>query len=392
MNTPAAPDKVLFVDDERNILDAFERQFHKRFAIETALGPERGLELLSTHGPYAVIVSDLRMPVMTGIQFLAEAKNLAPESVRIMLTGYADTAAAVAAVNQGNIFRFLNKPCVGEVLTKTIEAAIEQHRLVTAEHVLLEQTLRGAIEVLTEMLSLLSPAVFSQTGRLRESVRHVADRLKCRGAWRFEVAAMLSHIGCIAVPPAILSKVTAAEPLSEAEARVFAAHPQVGYSLLIRIPRLEGVARMVALQQEVCENPEEFIGSDDVLLGARMLKAAIDLDFLKMAGASQADAVAAMRAQGGYNASVIEALSGFNLQAPRKELIEAGVRDLVSGMIVDQDVMARNGLLLLARGQQVTFSVIARLKSFRDTQGVVEPFRVQAVSAGYVDPFDILTS
>src|SRR5262249_51713717 len=153
----------------------------------TALGPEQGLELLSKAGPYAVIVSDLRMPGMNGIQFLAEAKAIVPDSIRIMLTGYADTSAAIAAVNQGNIFRFLNKPCVGEVLNHTLLAALEQHRLVTAERVLLEQTLRGSIEVLTEMLSLSSPDVFSQTARLRECVRHISQRLECQDGWRFEV-------------------------------------------------------------------------------------------------------------------------------------------------------------------------------------------------------------
>src|SRR5271165_4335218 len=133
MSQPMNPaDKVLFVDDERNILDAFRRQFYNRFPLDTAIGPERGLQMLAKSGPYAVIVSDLRMPGMTGVQFLAEARRLSPRSVRIMLTGHADTSAAIGAVNQGNIFRFLNKPCVGEVLAKTIEAGLEQYHLAAA--------------------------------------------------------------------------------------------------------------------------------------------------------------------------------------------------------------------------------------------------------------------
>jgi hypothetical protein len=281
-------------------------------------------------------------------------------------------------VNQGNIFRFLQKPCVGEVLGRTVEAALEQHRLITAERVLLEQTLRGAIEVLTEMLSLASPDVFSRAARVRESVRQLAALLNFSDAWKFEVAAMLSHIGCITVPPAILSKVAAGELLSEAEKRIFAAHPQVGHGLLARIPRLEDVASMVARQHEACEDPAEVAGHDYVLLGARALKAAFDFDLLKMAGVAPLDAVARMRASGGYNLRVLDALEELSLSPVNKELRDLYVRDLLPGMTVDQDVIARNGLLLLARGQEVTLSVVARLSSFRDTHGVVEPFRVWA--------------
>jgi FixJ family two-component response regulator len=373
--------KILFVDDEPNILDAFERQFRKRFRVETALGAERALDLVSTNGPYAVIVSDLRMPGMNGIQFLSEAKAIAPQSVRIMLTGHADTEAAIAAVNQGNIFRFLNKPCPGEILDRTLEDALEQNRLVRAEHELLEQTLRGAIAVLTELLSLSSPQVFSQTARLRTCVHHIALRLKCADAWRFEVAAMLSHIGCITVPAEILRKHAAGEALSETERRVFEAHPQIGHGLLVKIPRLESVAEMVQRQNDICHDPDEASRVDESLLGARMLKAAIDLDFLHMAGVPYAESVARMRTRGGYSLRVLDALSDFPTGSTNEEIREVWVRDLVAGMVVAQDVIANNGLLLLARGQGVTPPVIARLESFRDTHGVVEPFRVHALLA-----------
>jgi response regulator RpfG family c-di-GMP phosphodiesterase len=376
MNHPLTPtNRILFVDDEPNILDAFRRQFYNRFPLDTAVGAEQGLELLTKGGPYAVIVSDLRMPGMNGIQFLAEAKKLSPSSVRIMLTGYADTAAAIGAVNQGNIFRFLNKPCVGEVLGKTIEAGLEQCRLQVAEHVLLEQTLRGCVQVLTEILSLSSPETFSQTQRIRDIVHHIAGHLPGSDSWQFEVAAMLSLIGCIAVPPVILAKVAANETLSEAEQRVFDSHPSVGHSLLAKIPRLEQMAQMVHRQHEVCRDPGETV-SDNVVIGARMLKAAMDLDFFQMAGVPLAEAIAKMRARGIYNLRVLNILEGFHLNTAGEELADLYIRELVPGMTVDQDVMALNGLLLLARGQTVTPAVVARLESYRDTQGLLEPIRV----------------
>jgi DNA-binding NtrC family response regulator len=119
--------KVLFVDDEPNILDAYKRQLRKKYQIETALGGEKGLELIKNNGPYAVVVSDLRMPEMDGNVFLSRVKEMVPECVRIMLTGHADLKTALHAINESNIFRLLTKPCTPQVLGETLEAGIEQY-------------------------------------------------------------------------------------------------------------------------------------------------------------------------------------------------------------------------------------------------------------------------
>src|SRR5579872_4882938 len=142
--------RILCVDDEPNVLQALERQLRKQFEIVTAQGPVQGLETLETQGPFAVILSDLRMPVMNGIQFLAAAKQRFPESVRMILSGQADLAAAIEAENEGSIFRFLTKPCETDHLVTALTAAIEQYRLVQTERELLEQTLIGTLEVLNE--------------------------------------------------------------------------------------------------------------------------------------------------------------------------------------------------------------------------------------------------
>ena len=121
-------ERILFVDDDSNILEAFERQLRKKYNVETALGSEEGLKALNERGRYAVIVSDLRMPGMDGNQFLANAKNIAPDSARIMLTGYADLQSAIKAINNGKIFRLLTKPCSAGSLVKALEEGIEYHK------------------------------------------------------------------------------------------------------------------------------------------------------------------------------------------------------------------------------------------------------------------------
>src|ERR1700680_4492664 len=149
--TPA-PDSILCVDDDPNILEAFQRQCRRKCNLHTAIGPGPGAEALARSGPFAVVVSDLTMPGMNGIQFLGAVKDRSPETIRIMLTGQADLSTAIAAVNQGSIFRFLVKPCAHTVLGKVLEAGLAQYRLLIAERQLTQQTLLGCVEVLVEVL------------------------------------------------------------------------------------------------------------------------------------------------------------------------------------------------------------------------------------------------
>jgi response regulator RpfG family c-di-GMP phosphodiesterase len=241
-------EKILWVDDDTNILRAYRRILHKEYTIEIANGGQAGLTLISTKGPFSVLVSDLRMPEMDGVQFLAAARKQTPDSVRVMLTGQADLDTAIAAVNEGNIFRFLTKPCSPEQLDKTLRAALEQYRLITAERVLLKKTLVGTIQVLTNTLGAVNPVAFGQASRLKRLVKLMAAHLGLPSGWQLELAAMLSQLGCMTLRPGLLEKVNAGRSLSVEEQEIFTAHPQVAKDLLIKIPRLEIVARIIAGQ------------------------------------------------------------------------------------------------------------------------------------------------
>ena len=120
--------RVLFVDDDPKILAAFQRQLRKKVVIETVESGAEGLEVLRRDGPFSLVVTDYCMPSMNGIEFLSRAREIAPETVRIMLTGSADLGAAIQAVNQGNIFRFLTKPCSSENLLEAVQAGIHEYR------------------------------------------------------------------------------------------------------------------------------------------------------------------------------------------------------------------------------------------------------------------------
>jgi len=367
--------RILCVDDEPNVLQAFERQFRKRFEIRTALGPEAGLRALVEHGPFAVVVSDLRMPGMSGVEFLSRVRQSSPDTVRVMLTGQADLNAAIASVNEGNIFRFLTKPCPAETLARTLEAALEQYRLITAERELLEETLRGSVGVLCEILSLVNPPAFSRAQRIRRYVQHIAWKLNFQDDWQYELAAMLSQIGCVTVPSEVLEKVYVSAALSPKEQEILASQIQVGYKLLAKIPRLEVVAQMIANQRNPWGNRTET--TDPAAVGGNLLKVALDFDEQTMRGAEVTAVLGRMSAHRDYNPAFVAALLEVQVQEAESEIRLVPLSAVQVGMIINVDVKSKNGLLLLAKGQEVTDSAIARLQSFALTIGIVEPLSVR---------------
>jgi len=159
------PPKILCVDDEPLILEGLTRQLRRNYQVKTAVGGEAALAVLEKESPFAVVISDMRMPGMNGAEFLKRSLKGWPDTVRMLLTGQTELDAAISAVNEGNIFRFLTKPCAPDALTSALTAAVNQYRLVTTERVLLEQTLHGSIKTLTDILALAQPTAFGRATR-----------------------------------------------------------------------------------------------------------------------------------------------------------------------------------------------------------------------------------
>lgn len=373
-------EKILCVDDEVNVLEGLKRHLRRQFAVETATSGEEGLAVLAQQGPFAVVVSDMRMPGMNGAQFLTRVRHQAPDCIRILLTGHTDMEAAIAAVNEGGIFRFLAKPCPAESLVRTLQDAMAHHRLVTVERTLLEHTLHGSVKVLTEVLALINPVAFGQALRLKRYVCHIATELHLPELWQYELAAMLSPLGCITLPTEILAKVGVGQPLLAEEQQMFAAHPTVGSKLLRHIPRLETVAAMIAGQHEAGAAPEQYQGvpqHEVGLLGAQLLKIALDFDQRRRRGVSQHQAIAEMLQRPDlYERRLVLPLQTLESTAPQTVVRVLRVRDLCPGMVLEEDIRTVTGSLVLAKGHEVSFALIERLRSYGQRVGVVEPFRV----------------
>lgn len=373
--------KVLCVDDERSVLDGYRRALRKKYQITIAVGPEEGLKELQNNGPFAVVVSDMRMPVMNGAEFLARVKKLEPDTVRIILTGYADAETAVAAVNEGGLFRFLTKPCPPEHLALALDDALEHHRLVRAEKELLERTLHGSVELLTETLSLTNPAAFSQAARIGSIVELLVKRLKLPDAWQYSVAAMLSQIGCVTLPLDLVEKVHAGGDLNPEERDAFSTHPKVAAKLLRKVPRLEPVAAMVEGQQSsralAGKSGSEFEASPE-RIGAQLLRVAMSFDRRMNAGASANKAIHALkRRPESFTPRIVAGLEGIDFVEQWAVTKELSLRQLREGMKLEQDVRAESGLLLIAKGHIVTYTVLNKLRQFSTRMSIPQPIRVR---------------
>lgn len=364
---------ILMVDDDENILRGFERNLRRRFSVQVALGPEAGLAALSGAEPFAVVVSDLRMPGMDGVEFLLRVRAASPDSIRIMLTGQADLQDAIKAVNEGNIFRFLTKPCSTEQLGLTLTAALEQYHLIIAERELLEKTLSGAIQVLTDILSLANPEAFSRADRLKRIMRHLSEHLCLDSAWQYELAALFSQIGAITLPPDIVKKYYAGQALAPSEQSLINALPSVSGELLGHIPRLERVAGMIAGHPRAVPAPQPPQEQEPVDLGAQLLSLALAYDELVTRGAlSHFAAVDRLWRASAHDQRLVESLKLLENQQQAMEKIQVSVFDLKTNMILNQDIVTRKGLLLMTQGQSISPTLIKSLSNYANRAEIEE--------------------
>jgi response regulator RpfG family c-di-GMP phosphodiesterase len=373
-------ERILCVDDDPEVLEGYCRTLRRRFKIETALGGEEALAAIAERGPYAVVVADMRMPGMNGPQLLAEIERRAPDTVRMMLTGNVDQQTAVQAVNDGHVFRFMNKPCEPEDFGKALQAGLAQYRLITAERVLLSNTLNACVRLGADLLSLVNPTATGRASRVHRVVRDLCAEIRPEHAWAIELAAMLSQIGCITIPEATLAKAYRGEPLKESEQRTYAAHPQIAKELLGRIPRLELVAEVVAYQEKRYDGegfPPGCRRGEDLPLGSRILKVALDWDVLSNSTLTPDMAMAAMHDRPGwYDPAVLGALKKIHRVHTVLAIREIRLSDLVDGMIIAADVRSVNATLLCAKGHEVTPALRMCLRNYAVNVGVSGPIKV----------------
>jgi putative two-component system response regulator len=273
--------KVLMVDDEINLLSSYRRLLNESFDLATAESGEKALELIESAGPFAVIVSDYKMPKMNGVELLKQVRVMAPDTVRIMLTGQGDLNIAMEAVNQGNVFRFLVKPCPHEELVQSISEGLSQYEAASRQQEVLRQevfeafyqkNLQGTFKMISTLLERKDPYTAGHQLRVSRLAGAIAVEmgLEDQTVECVKVSASLHDIGKIYTPSEILSK---PGRLSELEFNLIKDHARAGYELLQEIELPWPVADIVLQHHERCDGsgyPKGLQGPE-ILLEARII-------------------------------------------------------------------------------------------------------------------------
>lgn len=368
--------RVLCVDDEPYVLEGLKDTLRRSFEVHVASDPHDGLDQLRRDPEgFAVVISDMRMPRMSGADFLRQARMIAPYTVRLLLTGHADLESAIKAVNGARLFRYLTKPCESGELLRACVAALGHHRLQTAERELLEQTLRGSVDALAEVLALTNPAVFGRAGRIKALAGKLARAIEMPNGWEVEVAAMLAQIGAVTLPQATAEKLYAGTMLNDAETEMVARVPAVTRGLLSKIPRLEGVIEILDSYRTALPHADEG-AARDAPIGALVLRVVVDYDALEVDGASEDAALGVMQNRGIYDLRVMDAFTRIvgavgGIASVREVLL----RELRVGMTLEGDLRNTRDGLLVARGQAVTEQLLERLANL-PSGTVREPIRI----------------
>ena len=376
--------RILLVDDEPHVLDGLRRLLRTEFAVDTAADPAIALDRIRNAGPYAVVLSDFQMPQMNGAHFLAAARAASPDTSRILLTGQADLASAAAVVNEGGILRLLLKPAARGDLVEALRAGVDQYRLITAERDLLDNTLRGSVRALTEVLALANPIVFARSTRLRSLVTLIVQASGTPLTWHVELAAMLTQIGAIALPSELLQRAEQGLPLDTEARELLSRLPTIADQVLAGIPRIDMVREAILSQNARFDGQAALDdrAGEAIPFGGRVLRVAADFDRLESAGTDPANALETMRARTGvYDPDLLDALASVLADRSRREPKDLGAGELEVGMMLAADVRTTSGLKLVAKGQELTPSLLERIANYaRMASGIQEPVQVYVPS------------
>ncbi|MET3445499.1 two-component system response regulator [Ralstonia pickettii] len=426
IGAPAATPLILLVDDEPGVLSSLRRLLRPTgYRVITADSGAAGLDMLGVY-PVDLIISDMRMPGMSGAEFLAHARERYPDVMRILLTGYSEIDSAVRAINEGGVYRYLNKPWDDQDLLLTVRHAIEQRTLAKEAQRLTDLTrqqnnalqrlntgleaqvqsrteeirqtvmfLEGAqrdlktnftnmVQVCASMIELRCGAMARQSLRVANLARRIAMEAGLTGLQVQDIfhAGLLHGIGKLSLPDALLN--TSLDRLSAEQAQQFYQHPLRAQMLLTPVPQLEHVALIVRHQYERFNGrgtPDRLAGHG-IPIGARILAVARDFEGL-LAGE-----IIKQRVSGDQAMEMIKAQSALRYDpdvavrfvAVLKQQGEAmPVRQITSGelregMRLADDVFTRRGVLLLTKDSVVNAHQVMQIKRFESHEDL--PFTI----------------
>lgn len=353
--------RILCVDDDERLLAGLELRLRRRFDVSTATSAAEALAKLGRSTPFAAVISDMRMPHADGARFLSAIRRVAPQTTRILLTGQADVTSAIAAVNDGEIFRFLLKPIDAPALIAVLDEAVARHRELVAQLTLTEEVLRGTIDLLTTSMASLSPNLAVQCNRARALVADVAQEAAPRQAWVAELAAVAIHLALADVAPDLALRWRVRLPLHAEDVRSIDTAMRHTVALLRRIPQAEPICEAIIAIAPRADGKAWGVPSAAAAIPVRILHLAMHFDAALQRGVSADETLAELRA-----GATPEDLPLIALLAAAPSQFEPGstrgpLGRVQPGRRITHDVRLPNGVLFLPKGHDVTLATLDML-------------------------------
>jgi FixJ family two-component response regulator len=373
--------KIMLVDDEENVLNGYRRTIRGQFIMKFFSDPFEALNSLKEDSDYSVIISDFNMPGMKGLEFLKKVHEINSNTVKILLTGYADLQLVIDAINEGYIYRFLTKPCESEKLIEAIKQGVKQYKLVTAEKELLEKTLRGSIKVLIDILSISNPSLFNRASLMRDLAKKIIQRLGITESWEIDIAVLLSQIGCMGIPSEVVDKRIKGLPLSSKEEEIYYSHAEIGSMLLKNIPRLEKVSQAISLQFKTSERIDSVENSyieSNTLFIAKLLRLLNDYFWITERGIDSEKAIDFLNEERNqYDSLLLGALEAEVKGAKQGFItISKSLNELREGMILAENLVDSNNYMLLPKGTVLSEIYIHKLISASKVRSIPTQIKV----------------
>lgn len=340
------------------------------------------LDAAARHPPELILL-DINMPEMNGFEVCDRLKadeHLAAIPV-LFLSALHEERDKVQAFRSGAV-DYVTKPFNLEEVRARVETHLALYRARQIERDILEKTLHGAVEALSDFVHLASPVLAERSVALRSTVVHMAAGMHLADQWQYELAAMLCLIGCITLPAEAFENAYVGDKASAEEMQMYQAHPEIGFQLLSRIPRLERVAGMIRLQQVEAAGA---VGDETVARGASMLRAAQELDRRSMRGVPFQTACDQLRAAPGkYPAAILQALKNYSPPRVQFGVKRLTAQQLLPAMVLEDDVLTQDGgLTVISKGVTLTEPLIERVRNFGRTRGVREPIQVRVPQSSW---------
>ena len=356
--------KILCVDDEESILKGFQLNLRKNFELHLASNGVEGLEVFDREQGFALVLSDMRMPQMDGATMLSEIKKRDPEVVTVLLTGHTDFESAMSAVNEGSIFRMLSKPCPPEMLIRVLNDGLAQHDLIKSKRILLDQTLRGAVDALAQSLSTAKPLFFGRAQRVRRIANELAEMIKLEDAWRVDIASIFSQLAYISLPESVSEDVYYKKDLTSSVKEMVRKFPDDTQKLIEKIPGLEEVGEI--LEKLAIQHRFETEDGSGIRKSASILRVALDFDYYEEQGHDRSLIVQTLKSRKEeYDPEITECLSQLLVVAEQKyRLEEILIRKLEIGMRLAQELRLSDGLLVASSGTDVDRQLLRVIRNY----------------------------